>query len=87
MLKTNALKLRQSLGHILSQLKRTGQPVLIEKNREPAAVIISLDDYQKRFVDKSADDKRNKLIQTIKQARIALPKGVSSQDLLSDLRS
>jgi prevent-host-death family protein len=54
----NALKLRQQLGSVLKELQASGRPVLIERNSRPAAVLISLEDYQKRFVDREADDKR-----------------------------
>jgi prevent-host-death family protein len=87
MKKTNALAMRQNLGNLLNHLKKTGEPILIEKNREPAAVLISLDDYKKRFVDLDADDKRKTLVDTIKQQNLSLPKGVSSLDLIRELRS
>ena len=56
--KVNALALRQSLGRVLKNLSKSGRPILVEKGRKPAAVLISLDDYRKRFVDKIADDQR-----------------------------
>ena len=51
MYKTNALKMRQNLGSVLRKLSKTGRPVLVEQNRKPVAVLISLEDYQKRFTD------------------------------------
>ena len=57
MKKTNALKLRQSLGMILKDLQKTGQPLLVEKDRKPAAVLITVEDYFKRFVDREADER------------------------------
>lgn len=87
MIKANALTLRQNLGNILRQLKKTGKPILIEKNREAAAVLITLDDYQKRFVDIEADEHRQNLIATIKAAQIKLKAGQTTQSLIDDLRS
>jgi prevent-host-death family protein len=64
--KVNALSLRQSLGKVLRQLQKGGQPVLVEKDRKPAAVLISLADYQKRFVDRIADEQRLEIVRRIK---------------------
>ena len=58
MKKVNALELRQSLSKIIELLQRTGEPILLERGRKPAAVIISLEDFQTRFVGKAADEKR-----------------------------
>ncbi|MBI4366490.1 MAG: type II toxin-antitoxin system Phd/YefM family antitoxin [Deltaproteobacteria bacterium] len=87
MQKANALKLRQSLGKLLSRLRETGEPILIEKGREPAAVLISLADYQKRFVDHVADQAREALIKRIKSADIRLPAGTTTLTLIRELRS
>lgn len=82
MKKTNALKLRQALGKVLKELSRDGEPILIEKDRQPAAVLISLEDYQKRFADKEADALREEIVLTIKKAKLKLPVGKSSLDLV-----
>lgn len=63
--KVNALQLRQSVSKIVSRLQKNGEPILLEKGRKPVAVIISLEDFKKRFVEKDADEQRKKL-----QARI-----------------
>ncbi len=87
MQKTNALKLRQSMRAILEHFKETGEPILLEKNREPAGVIISLEDYQKRFADRDADEKRVEIVERIKRAKGKLPPGKTSLDLVRELRS
>lgn len=84
--KVNALELRQSLGRLLKRLEMDGRPILLEKDRKPAAVIISLEDYRKRFVDVDADDVRQKMVERIKRARLKVPQGVSSLDLLREVR-
>ena len=70
MKKASALSLRQSLGKILAQLARSGEPVLIEQRQRPAAVLISLEDYQKRFVDREADEQRRRIVERIKRASL-----------------
>ena len=82
----NALKLRQKLGSILRSLQASGKPILIERNSKPAAVLISLDDYQKRFVDREADEKRKEMVETILKTRLKLPAGKSTLDLLDEGR-
>lgn len=84
--KTNALQLRQNMGRIVQRLKEKGEPILIEKDRKPVAVLISLEDYQRRFVDIDADIKRREMIEEIKQAQMKLPQGTSSLDLIRSLR-
>ena len=87
MQKTNAVKLRQNMGAIVQQLQASGEPILLEKDRKPVAVLISIDDYKKRFVDVDADILRREMIMEIKKARIKLPPETSSLDLIRELRS
>ena len=87
MKKTNALDLRQNLGSVLKKLEKDGEPILVEKNRKPIAVLITLSDYKKRFVDLEADLKRKQIVERIKNAKLELPTGKSSLDLIRSLRS
>ena len=84
--KVNALQLRQSLGRVLQRLQKTGRPILLEKDRKPAAVIISLEDYRTRFVDVEADRRRVEVVDRIKKATLKAPKGLSAVDVLRELR-
>lgn len=84
--KVNALQLRQSLGKVLQRLQKTGGPILLEKDRKPAAVIISLEEFRKRFVDTEADRLRKEMVDRIKSAGLKTPRGVSTLDLLRELR-
>jgi len=84
--KVNALQLRQSLGRLLQRLEKDGRPILLEKDRKPAAVIISLEDFRKRFVDVDADDRRREMVERIKRARLETPEGVSTLDLVREVR-
>jgi PHD/YefM family antitoxin component YafN of YafNO toxin-antitoxin module len=87
MKKTNALALRQSLGSIIDQLRKHGEPILVEKGRQPVAVLISLEDYKKRFVDVVADIQRRELVDKIRKANIKLPPGKSSLEIVREIRS
>jgi len=84
--KVTALPLRQSLGKLLQRLNETGRPIVIERNRKPAAVIISLEEFRKRLVDTEADRLRKETVDRIKRAGLRTPKGLSTLDLLRELR-
>jgi len=71
MKKVNALQLRQSLGKVVATLLRTGEPVLLEKGRKPVAVLISLDDFRERFVEKDASSEREAIVAAIDE--LAMP--------------
>lgn len=84
---TNALKLRQSLGSILKKLAKNGEPIMVEKDHKPAAVLISIEDYQTRFVDRVADEKREQIVAAIRKNAVKIPKGQSTLNELRNLRS
>ncbi len=79
--KVNALKVRQSFGSILKLLKKKDEPILIEKGREPVAVLISLRDFQERFVDYREKQKRDEILNLARQSTTQ-----SQEDSLEVLR-
>jgi PHD/YefM family antitoxin component YafN of YafNO toxin-antitoxin module len=74
MKKVNALAVRQSLGKVLRDLERTGEPILVEKGRRPAAVLITLRDFQERFIDQTAADERRRVVKEILDFRRRQPR-------------
>ena len=86
MKKISSLTLRQSFTKVLATLQKTGEPILIEKSRKPAAVLISLEDFQRRFVDRDADDRRRQLIEKIKSTAMQSHDRRPSEELLEELR-
>ena len=87
MKKVNALELRQSVGKVLKALEKGGEPVMVERQRKPAAVLISIEDYEKRFADRDADEKRREIVERIRALKFSAPKGKTSLDLLREQRS
>ena len=87
MKRVNAVELRQSVGKVLRQLEKGGESVIIERRRRPAAVLISLDDYARRFADRDADEKRLEIVQRIRELQFKAPPGKTTLDLLRDSRS
>ena len=87
MLKVNALELRQSLSKIVRKLQRSGEPILLERGRKPAAVLISLEDYQERFAEKVADEKRRDPGSRIRKLARKSSSRESAEELVRELRS
>ena len=77
---TNALEVRRSLGKVLRRLSRGGEPIVVERNGKPAAILISVSDFRERFADVEAADERRKLVEEIlamrKRAKPASRKAV-----------
>jgi prevent-host-death family protein len=82
----NALEIRNKLGAVLDDLERTGEPVMVSKGRRPRAVLISVQDYQRRFIDRQTEDKRRQLLDRVRAARGPSVGGVDSVAVLRDLR-
>lgn len=59
MMKTvNALEIRSQLGHILEILEEKGEPILISKGKKIKGVLITPEDFQKRFIDVQTEEKK-----------------------------
>lgn len=69
-----ALQIRQSLGKILKQLQGEGKPIIIEKGRAPVAVLISLDDYEKRFLEYQDPEKQAQLLTAFRESGVKTSK-------------
>jgi PHD/YefM family antitoxin component YafN of YafNO toxin-antitoxin module len=82
----NALTVRNKLGEVLETLTRTGEPILVSKGRRVRAVLITPDDFQKRFVDVQAAEAKERLLHSIKGARKGKVVQRSSLEMLRELR-
>ncbi len=65
----NALMVRNRLGEILDGLEETGEPVLISKGRKVRAVLITPEQFERRFLDYQAEEKKQRLMETIESLR------------------
>jgi prevent-host-death family protein len=83
----NALQLRQSLGAVVEELERSGEPVLLQKGRRPVAVLISLRDFEERFVERAAAEARQEIL--ARMDRLARPSAdpTPAVEVLRELRS
>jgi prevent-host-death family protein len=82
----NALEIRNRLGAVLDDIERTGEPVIVSKGRKPRAVLISVEDFQKRFIDRQTEERRAALMERVKAARAPAVAGGDSLGILRSLR-
>jgi prevent-host-death family protein len=82
----NALEIRNHLGALLDDLEKTGEPVIVSKGRKPRAVLISVRDFQRRFVDRQTEERRKELIDRVLAARAERSGDVDSLTVLRALR-
>jgi PHD/YefM family antitoxin component YafN of YafNO toxin-antitoxin module len=84
--KVNALKLRNNLGEILDRLSAKGDPILISKGRKIRAVLVTPEDFEKRFLDVKAQEEKDQLIQLFKSLRKRKKESAQSLKILRQLR-
>ena len=82
----NALDVRNNLGRILDDLDSTGEPIVINKGRTARAVLISLDDFERRFIEYQAQERRRELIDRVRRLRARSTATVNTVELLRRLR-
>ena len=87
MKRVNALELRQSLGKVVAALQRNGEPIILEKGRKPVAVLISLRDFQERFVEKAAAEARAAVLEEMDRLAIPSADQTPAVELLRELRT
>ncbi len=82
----NALKIRNNLGEILDRLNDKGEPILISKGRKIRAVLVTPEQFEKRFLDWQAKDEKNRFLDTVKRLRKRRKEKLSSLTVLRQLR-
>jgi PHD/YefM family antitoxin component YafN of YafNO toxin-antitoxin module len=61
----NALKIRNNLGEILDRLNQKGEPILISKGRKIRAVLVTPEQFEKRFLDWQAQEEKKRLLEEV----------------------
>lgn len=82
----NALKLRNHLGEVLDRLEATGEPILVSKGRKLRAVLVTPQDFQRRFLDYQAKEDKNRLLNLVHSLTGKKKEPLQSLDLLRQLR-
>jgi prevent-host-death family protein len=84
--KVNALKLRNNLGEILDRLSTKGDPILISKGRKIRAVLVTPEDFERRFLDVKAQEEKDQLLELFKSLRKRKKVSIPSLKVLRQLR-
>lgn len=82
--KVTALEIRQRFGGVLKKLQKKDEPILIEKGREPVAVLISLKTFNNRFIDFREKEKRDELVRLARASATKSP--LDSLTVIRELR-
>ena len=79
----NALKLRNNLGEILDRLRDKGEPILVSKSRKIRAVLVTPEQFERRFLDWQAAEQRQRFLKNVAQLK---KNTISRMDSLTVLR-
>jgi PHD/YefM family antitoxin component YafN of YafNO toxin-antitoxin module len=82
----NALKIRNNLGEVLDMLTKTGEPIFVSKGRQIKAVLITPEQFQKRFLDYQAEERRKQLLEKIMNLRANSIETKDSVEIIRELR-
>ena len=82
----NALKIRNHLGEVLKELNKTGKPILVSKGRKIQAVLITPEQFKKRFLDYQAEEEKKRVLDTIKGSKAKRRGAKDSVEVLRKLR-
>jgi PHD/YefM family antitoxin component YafN of YafNO toxin-antitoxin module len=82
----NALTVRNNLGRVLQELEEKKEPILVAKGRRVRAVLITPEDFQRRFIDRLAEERRQDWIRKLDELRAPRLGEASTMDVLRELR-
>ncbi len=82
----NALTIRNNLGKILDRLNKSGEPVLISKNRKIRAVLVTPEQFERRFLDWQSQDERRRFLAAMKQLKKSRKGNITTLAVLRKLR-
>lgn len=86
MRQVNALMIRNHLGEVLELLRTDGEPILISKGRKIAAVLITPEQYQRRFLDHQTEEQKRKMLERVLEMRAKRIGSRNSVTILRELR-
>ena len=82
----NALTIRNNLGKILDRLIKSGEPILISKNRKIRAVLVTPEQFERRFLDWQTQDERQRFLAAMKQLKKSRKGNITTLAVLRKLR-
>jgi PHD/YefM family antitoxin component YafN of YafNO toxin-antitoxin module len=82
----NALKIRNNLGEILDRLNDKGEPIYVSKGRKIRAVLVTPEQFERRFLDWQAKEEKRLFLDTVRRLRKRKKENLSSLGILRQLR-
>ena len=82
----NALRVRNNLGEVLDMLTRTSEPIFVSKGREIKAVLITPEQFKKRFLDYQAEEQKKQLLEIIEGMKADSLDAKNSVEVIRQLR-
>ncbi len=82
----NALKIRNNLDEVLDRLNSTREPIFITKGRKVRAVLVTPDQFEKRFLDWKVEEEKKRIFESIKNLRGRKKVNKNSLEILRSLR-
>jgi PHD/YefM family antitoxin component YafN of YafNO toxin-antitoxin module len=82
----NALQLRNHFGQVLQELEENREPILLSKGKRVRAALITIEDFQRRFLDRQAEEEREKWRRGLQELRAGRVGGRASLEVLRELR-
>jgi antitoxin (DNA-binding transcriptional repressor) of toxin-antitoxin stability system len=82
----NALKVRNNLGEILDRLNIKGDPIFISKGRKIRAVLVTSEQFERRFLDWQAKEAKMRFLDGVKRLKKGRKGTLSSLAVLRQIR-
>lgn len=82
----NALKIRNNLGEILDRLNKNGEPIYISKGRKIRAVLVTPEQFERRFLDWQAQEERTRFLEMLRGLKKKKKENIDSMTALRRLR-
>ena len=79
----NALQIRNNLGEILDRLNKKCEPIFISKGRKIMAVLVTPEQFEKRFLDWHTKEEKKRFLEVVKGLR---KRKKESQSIITVLR-
>jgi len=82
----NALKLRNNLGEILDRLRDKGEPILVSKGKKLRAVLVTPEQFEKRFLDWQVEAQRKRFLNNVASLKKKKKNRLESLEVLRQMR-
>jgi antitoxin (DNA-binding transcriptional repressor) of toxin-antitoxin stability system len=82
----NALKLRNNLGEILDRLRDKGEPILVSKGKKLRAVLVTPEQFEKRFLDWQVEAQRKRFLDDVANLKKKKKNRLESLTVLRQMR-